>query len=100
MSETEMPLTLTSGKDQTAYTNDYLIILRDEISKQHLNLQREAESDEMIKMLWHSYNPASLAMLWQANMDDTTVREDDIVLEAIIRLDSVTETEVLFDDRL
>ena len=89
-------LTPTIGKG-TQEIMDYLIILSDQVTHTKINLQRVAETDSMIKMIWKAYNPASLAALWRHETGDVTTRAGDIILEAVIRLDSVTETEVLYD---
>lgn len=91
-----MSLIPTTGKG-IQDIKDYLIILSDRVSKQKINLVRVAESDEMMKMIWEAYNEASLTALWRHETGDTTARAGDIFLEALIRLDSVKETEVLLD---
>jgi hypothetical protein len=75
---------------------DYLVILCDGVTKSKINLERQCESDDIMLLIWETYNPASLAALWRHNTNDVTTREGDVTVEAIIKLNSVTDTEVIY----
>ena len=76
--------------------NEYVIILKDTVSGDYLNLVREGEDDEITLMLWKSYNPVSLDIIWCLGQTCVGIKRD-VILYQIKRIESAKEAVLIYD---